>query len=161
METREVLVFDWGVSVLGVLDVNGNKYIPYHYGEDMIRGARRLISSSGTIVSFNGNKRDLMEISKILKLSSPAELQIAGEHNDMLEITSEIRWPPDPGTGSILGPGLSETYRYYFGDQTVAPPSHLEKEYEGELFKYVESNWRDCYMTAELWKKWQHGELKP
>lgn len=154
MATTEVLAFDWGVGILGVLDVNSNEYIPYHYREEMIRGAQRIVSSLGTIVSFNGNRCDLKEISKILGLSSVADLRISGVHNDMMKITSDTRWPPDPGTGSILGPGLLATYRHYFGDQTVVPSSHLQNE-------YVASNWSDCYMTAELWKKWKLGGLGP
>ncbi|OCX71258.1 hypothetical protein A6M27_14190 [Acidithiobacillus thiooxidans] len=151
MATTEVLAFDWGVGVLGVLDINGNEYIPYHYGEEMIQGAKRIVSCVGTVVSFNGNRRDLEEISKILGLSSVIDLHICGEHNDMLEITSDIRWPPRPGTASILGPGLRETYKHYFGHRTVVPPSHLSD--------YEANNWSDCHMTAELWKKWKLGNL--
>jgi len=161
MATTEVLAFDWGVSILGILDVNSNEYIPYHYGENMILGAKRITSSVGTIVSFNGNRCDLIEISRILGLSSVSEMHISGDHNDMREITSDIRWPPDPGTGSILGPGLIETYRHYFGDVAVVPPSRLQCEYEGDQFEYVASNWCDCYMAGELWKKWKRGDLRP
>ena len=154
MKMNEVLTFDWGTNIVGILDVKTQIYIPYRSGKEMIKGAERIISSVGTIVSFNGNSRDLPELSKILGLSSMNELKIQGEHNDMLEITSDIRWPPDQGTGSILGPGLEKTYKYYVEDEFIALPSHLKDEYE-------ESNWRDCYMTAELWKKWKLGELNP
>jgi hypothetical protein len=69
----------------------------------------------------------------------------------MLKITSDIRWPPDGDTGSILGPGLLKTYMHYFGDQTLLPPPHLND--------YEANNWSDCRMTAELWKKWKLVEL--
>ena len=160
VSTTEVLAFDWGINIIGVLDVNSNEYVPY-YGEEMIQGARRIVSSLGTIVSFNGDERDLSEISKILGLSSVSELNIGGEHNDMLKITSDTRWPPDPGSGSICGPGLLKTYQHYFGDMPVVPPLYLKSKYENNQLQYVESNWMDCYMAAELWKKWKLGALVP
>lgn len=150
--THEVLAFDWGTTVIGILDVNSNAYTAYRYGENMAEGAKRIISSTGTIVSFNGISRDLIEIAKILGFSSVAEMNISGEHNDMMKITSDIRWPPDPGSASIFGPGLLETYRHYFGDKPSIPPESLQDD-------YLISNWKDCYMTAELWKKWKQGEL--
>jgi hypothetical protein len=152
--TDEVLAFDWGTTVIGILDVNGNAYTAYRYGKDMVEGANRIISSAGIIVSFNGNGRDLIEVAKMLGFSSVVEMNVSGEHNDMMKITSDIRWPPDPGSASILGPGLIETYRYYFGDKLPIPPVDLQDD-------YIISNWRDCYMTAELWKKWKRGELVP
>jgi hypothetical protein len=155
----EVLAFDWGVGILGVLAINSNEYIPHHYGDEMIQGVKRIVSSLGTIVNFNGNGRDLKEISKVLGLSSVTELHISGEHNDMLEIASDIRWPPDPRTGSILGPGLRATYRHYFGDKLVVPPSHLHIKYEGNQLEYVASNWsvlydRGALEEMETWRAW-------
>jgi hypothetical protein len=67
MATTEVLAFDWGVGILGILDINTSEYIPYYYGNEMLQGAKRIVSCVGTIVSFNGNGRDLGEISKILR----------------------------------------------------------------------------------------------
>lgn len=150
--TDEVLAFDWGTTVIGILDVNNNAYTAYRYGEDMIEGAKRIIATTGTIVSFNGTGRDLIEIAKMLGFSSVAEMNVAGYHDDMMNITSDIRWPPDPGTASILGPGLHDTYTHYFGDEPPMPPEGLEDD-------YLVSNWRDCHMTAELWRKWKRGEL--
>lgn len=151
---EEVLAFDWGTTVIGVLDVSSNAYTAYRYGGDMVEGAKRITSTAGTIVSFNGKGRDLIEIAKILGFSSVAEMNVLGEHNDMMEITSNIRWPPDPGSASILGPGLIANYSYYFGDEPPIPPANMQDN-------YLISNWRDCYMTAELWKKWKRGELVP
>lgn len=152
--TDEVIAFDWGTTAIGILDVIGNVYTAYCYGAGMAEGAKRIISSTGTIVSFNGNGRDLIEIAKLLGFSSLAEMNISGKHYDMMKITSDIRWPPDPGTASILGPGLLETYKYYFGDIPPIPPMDLQDD-------YLISNWYDCYMTAELWRKWKRGELIP
>ncbi len=159
--TSEVLAFDWGTNIIGILDVLKNEYIPYINTEEMTNGAQRIVSSTGTIVSFNGNTKDLMEISKILGYSSEEELHLDCEHNDMLEITSDIRWPPKPGGGTIFGPGLRETYKHYFPDKEIALPSYLRSNEESANFEYILSNWRDCYMTAELWIKWKSGELTP
>lgn len=152
--TAEVLAFDWGTTVIGVLDINSNAYTAYRYGEDMVAGAKRIISTSGTVVSFNGNRYDLIEIAKILGYSSVSEMDVRGTHDDMLEIISDIRWPPRPGSASILGRGLPATYSYYFGEHLPLPPAGVQDD-------YLISNWRDCYMTAELWRKWKRGELVP
>ncbi len=158
MVMTEVLAFDCGDSVVGILDVNRGVYLPY-LGKERIKGAKRLVSHVGTIVSFNGSRYDLPEISKMLSLPSVTELHISGEHNDMSRIVSEIRWPPDPGTAAILGQNLDETYRYYFGDERCNPPPDLRDKYEGDQLDYIIANWRDCYMTAELWKRWRRGKL--
>jgi len=149
---NEALAFDWGTTVIGILDINSDAYTAYRYGKDMAEGARRIIASPGTIISFNGNGKDLIEIAKILDFTSVAEMNVSGQHDDMMLITSDIRWPPDPGTASILGHGLFETYKYYFGDMLPMPPVGLQDD-------YLISNWRDCYMAAELWRKWKRGEL--
>jgi hypothetical protein len=127
----------------------------------MIKGANRIVSCTGTIVSFNGKIRDIMEIYKILGFSSETDFHIDCEHNDILEITSDIRWPPRPGGGSILGPGLKEAYKHYFPDKEISPPSYLKNKDREADFEYILSNWRDCYMTAELWIKWKNEELMP
>lgn len=158
MLKSEALAFDWGTSILGILDVNRDVYFPY-LGDERTKGAKRLVSHIGAIVSFNGARYDLAEISKVLGLPPDTELHISGEHNDMSRIISEIRWPPDPGTAPILGQSLDDTYRYYFGDGPRNPPRHLSDAYEGDQLNYVIGNWWDCYMTAELWKRWRRGEL--
>ena len=150
--TNEVLAFDWGTTVIGILDVNNNAYTAYLHGEQMVEGASRIILSQGTIVSFNGKGRDLIEIARMLDFPSVSEMNISAKHDDMMEITSYIRWPPVPGSASICGPGLRETFRHYFGAMNHLPPTHLQDD-------YIVDNWRDCCMTAELWKKWKSGEL--
>ncbi len=145
----EVLSFDWGTTIVGVLDVHTAIYTPYH-GTTQIEGARRIVSCCGTIVSFNGNLYDLPQIARILGLASAEELQLRGTHDDMLEITSEVLWP---GPKTIIGSG-GLTYRYtLFCSGIPIPASPTQDVYE-------ESNWRDCYMAAELWKKWKLGELR-
>jgi hypothetical protein len=151
--TSEVLAFDWGTTIVGVLDIAHNVYTPYRSSKEMINGTKR-IASAEIIVSFGGTYRDLTELSRMLSLTCEKELSIHGHHDDMSEIISEIRWPPDPGTARILGQSLCETYRHYFGAELAIPPAHIEDEYEV-------SNWRDCHMTAELWKKWRRGDLGP
>ena len=81
-------------------------------------------------------------------------MNVQGEHNDMQEIISIIRWPPDPGTSPILGWNLISTYEYYFEEDAISPPSNLKDD-------YIINNWSDCFMTAELWKKWKQNEIKP
>jgi hypothetical protein len=117
----------------------------------MVEGAKRIVFAEGTVVSFNGTGRDLSELFELLRLNDTDRV-INATHDDMLEITSNIRWPPDPGTGPINGPGLEATYRYYFGEGPPPMPPGLADVYEA-------GNWLDCHMTAELWKKWKRGGL--
>ena len=149
---NDVLAFDWGTSIVGVLDVNADRYRAYRTSEERIAGARRIVDCAGTIVSFNGCGRDLLEFSKILGLPFEAHLTLKGIHHDMMPIISAIRWPPDPGTAPITGPNLTETYQHYFAKVLLSPPLHVTDEYEI-------SNWLDCKMATELWTRWQRGEL--
>jgi len=148
----EVLAFDWGTTIVGVLDVNSDSYRAYRTRKERIEGARRVVNCAGHILSFNGRTRDLLELSKILELPSEAHLTLQGMHHDMMPIISAIRWPPEPDTAPITGPNLTETYQHYFGKVFPAPPPHVTDEYEI-------SNWLDCKMTAALWIRWQQGEL--
>ena len=150
---QEVLAFDWGTAIIGILDVTSGTYTPYRANKRMIEGAKRLTHCAGTIVSFNGNGRDLFEIATLLGARSVAELSLRGNHDDMAEIISRIRWPPSPGTAPIVGPCLSDTYAHYFGDVRPIVPSALSDEYEAD-------NWIDCYRTAELWRKWKRDGLE-
>ena len=147
-----VLAFDWGINIVGVLDINADVYRAYRTRIERIEGAKRIVECAGIIVTFNGNGRDLVELSKILSLPAVASLTLKGTHHDMMPIISAIRWPPDPGTAPITGPNLAETYRHYFGAVVLVPPSHVTEQYEI-------SNWLDCKMTADLWNRWQRGEL--
>jgi hypothetical protein len=149
----DVLAFDWGTTIVGVLDVKANIYRAYRTREERIEGAKRIVDCAGIIVSFNGCGCDLLQLSKILGLPSAADLTLKGTHHDMMPIISAIRWPPDPGTAPIVGPGLADTYQHYFGHATPSVPAHVAESYEI-------SNWLDCKMTADLWTRWQRGELK-
>jgi hypothetical protein len=148
----EVLAFDWGIDIVGVLDINADMYRAYRTRSERIEGARRIIGCTGIIVSFNGNGYDLVELSNLLGLPSVANLNLKGTHHDMMPIISAIRWPPDPETAPITGQNLVETYRHYVGAAFPAPAPHVTDPYEI-------SNWLDCKMTAELWNRWQRGEL--
>ena len=149
---NDVLAFDWGTTIIGILDVERNVYMPNRFAEGMLDGAKRIATSVGTIVSFNGNGCDLIEIAKIVSISSKEALSLRCQHDDMAEIISAIRWPPDPGTTPIRGQNLLDTYRHYFINQKPRPPAHIDDVYELD-------NWADCYMTTELWKKWKRGEI--
>jgi hypothetical protein len=147
-ETEEVVSFDWGTTIVGVLDVHTDIYTPYR-GTRLIDGARRVAGCRGTVVSFNGNLCDLAKVAEILGLP-PSELQLSGHHDDMLEITSAVLWPgPKPILG---GGGLAERFASLCRDVQI-PSSPFPD------VPYVDDNWRDCYMAAQLWKKWRRGEL--
>jgi hypothetical protein len=150
----DVLAFDWGTEIIGVLDVSTDVYRASRSRDARVTAARRIVECAGIIVSFNGRGRDLLELSKLLALPSNSNLILKGEHHDMMPIISAIRWPPDPGTAPITGPSLAETYRHYFGDEIATPPPHMTDPYEI-------SNWLDCKMTAALWLRWRRGELTP
>ena len=65
---------------------------------------------------------------------------------DMLREASIDRWPPDPGTEPIIGTDLHGHYLHYFGTEIPEPPISVNDDYE-------RSNWRDCFMAGQLWKK--------
>jgi hypothetical protein len=65
--SEEVLSFDWGTTIIGVLDVNTDIYTPY-CGASRIDGVRRIASCCGTVVSFNGNLYDLPQMAKFLRI---------------------------------------------------------------------------------------------
>jgi hypothetical protein len=147
--SEEVLSFDWGTTIIGVLDVNTDIYTPY-CGASRIDGVRRIASCCGTAVSFNGNLYDLPQMAKFLGLASAEDLQLRGTHVDMLDITSQARWP---GPNTIIGSErLPARYASYCSDIPI-PASPVQDGYEA-------GNWRDCYMAAGLWKKWKLGELR-
>jgi hypothetical protein len=72
----------------------------------------------------------------------------------MSEIVSRVRWPPHPGTAPITGQSLPDTYRHYFGKVMSVPPPATGDEYEID-------NWKDCFMTAALWRRWKLNGLQP
>ena len=145
-KTAEILAFDVGDDIVGILDLKTGHYDPYR-GKRNTLGAQRLIDCRGVIVSFNGSRYDVPKLAKLLGKASVDELEIRAEHLDMQEVASRHQWPPNPGTNPILGRNLQNTYAHYFPDAPVidTPPS-AGSDYE-------KSNWKDCWMAAELWKK--------
>jgi hypothetical protein len=144
-----VLSFDWGTTIVGVLDVNAGIYTPYR-GSKIIEGVLRLTECIGTIVSFNGNSYDLPKMAEYIGMTSMWEMRFRGSHDDMLDITSAILWPgPTPIVGSG---GLEERFRRFCCDAELSTSPMPDDP-------YVDDNWRDCFMAAELWKKWKRGEL--
>ena len=131
---EDVLAFDVGQSIVGVLDLVTERYRPYR-GSRKIDGARRVIECEGTIVSYNGCKYDLPELAKLVKEADSGNVSIRGRHRDMREIASADRWPPDPGTKTIMGSNLRDQYEHYCGSKLPKPPDGLRDEYE-------ENNWR-------------------
>jgi len=140
----EVLAFDWGTDIVGVLDVCTGLYSSYR-GRRMSDGARRVFDCAGTIVSYNGARCDLQKLAELLSRNEEY-VKPKGRHVDMLVEASKDRWPPNPGTSPILGTDLRNQYRYFFGEQVPELPGDITDEYE-------QDNCRDCQMTAELWKR--------
>lgn len=139
---KEILAFDVGTGIVGVLNVQTGSYSAYR-GQDMLLGARRVFDCEGVIISFNGNMYDLPELAKRLD-GRNSVLEPRGKHIDMREEASRDRWPPEHDTKPILGTNLMSHYKHYFGDPLPEPPNSLKDEYE-------QSNWRDCRMAADLW----------
>lgn len=139
---NEILSFDVGTGIVGVLDVQTGSYAAYR-GQDILVGARRVFDCEGIIISFNGNTYDLPELVKRLD-GRDSVLEPRGKHIDMSEEASRDRWPPKPGTKPIQGPNLIDHYKHYRGELLPQPPDSLKDEYE-------QNNWRDCRMAADLW----------
>ncbi len=141
----EIVAFDYGGDIVGIIDVNTNAYTRYR-GECMVEGAKRILSCDGVIISFNGTRCDLPMLASLAGFSASETPPLRGIHHDMQIEASLDRWPPLPGTAPIVGPCLRDHYRHYCGNAPPNPPNCLKDEYERD-------NWLDCYMTAELWRK--------
>ena len=142
----DTLAFDVGDDIVGVLDMNTGQYEPYR-GKRKTVAAERLINCVGVLVSFNGNRYDLLRLAWLLGKTSVDELGIQAEHFDMREIASIHRWPPDPGTTPIRGESLLDTYAHYYPDEPViGPPISFSDDYDI-------SNCQDCWMAGQLWRK--------
>jgi hypothetical protein len=68
----EVLAFDWGTTIVGVLDITTDVYRAYRSRKERLEGAKRIVDCPSIIVSFNGSGRDLPELATILGLPPPA-----------------------------------------------------------------------------------------
>ena len=141
----EILAFDYGEDIVGVIDLNTDVYVLYR-GKCMVEGAQRILACEGIIVSFNGTSYDLPKLAKVAGLSASDTPSLRGAHHDMRIEASRDRWLPRPGTAPIVGSSLRDHYRHYCGPSSVEAPDFLDDEYE-------RSNWLDCYMAAELWRK--------
>ena len=141
----EMLAFDYGEDIVGVIDLNTDAYTRYR-GECMIEGAKRILACDGIIVSFNGTGYDLPKLAKLAGLSASDTPSLRGIHHDMQIEASRDRWPPATRNCSYRRPGLRDHYRHYCGLSPAEPPGWLDCEHE-------RNNWLDCYMIAELWRK--------
>ena len=141
----EILAFDYGEDIVGMIDLNTDTYTRYR-GERMVEGAKRILACDGIVVSFNGTYYDLPKLAKVAGLSASDKPSLRGIHHDMQIEASRERWPPRPGTAPIVGCCLRDHFRHYCGDSSAEPPDWLDYDHEG-------NNWLDCYMTAELWRK--------
>lgn len=142
---NEILAFDVGIDIVGMIDLRTNSYFRYR-GKGKVRGALRILDCVGIVISFNGTRYDLPELMKLTGLTDPASQRLRGTHYDMMVEASRDRWPPEPGTQPIAGTSLLKHWQHYFGDRLAQPPCGLDDEYEL-------ANWWDCYMAAELWRE--------
>ena len=142
----ELLAFDVGVDIVGILDLRTDAYFCFR-GARKPDGARRILDCDGVIISFNGIRYDLPELAKIIGAADADAPPLKGTHCDMRIHAGRDRWPPrDEADDRILGPDLRDHFQHYFGWPPPDPPDHIDDDYE-------RSNWRDCHMAAELWKR--------
>lgn len=132
---HDVLAFDTGTSIIGIFSVKKNEYRAY-YGDDRKKAAQRLVRAK-EIVSYNGNRYDLADISRALGLPENQLPPLKGIHHDM----REIHWV------NILGSNLRCTYGLYYPDVPNFPQT------------YESSNQMDCYMAWKLWECWKAGRF--
>src|SRR3990172_5676164 len=126
--SRDTLVIDIGQNLVGVYSVANRKYVPYR--GDRIRLAIERIEKAIEVVTYNGNRYDIVELQKFKTgLGIEGELKIRGRHTDMQEVCWSTR---------ILGSSLSNTYNYHFSTVPPFPDTH-----EG-------SNRTDVYKTFKL-----------
>ena len=140
-----LLAFDVGVDIVGIIDLRTDTYDCYR-GPRMIEGARRILDCDGVVISFNGIRYDMPELAKIAGITDADALPLKGTHYDMRVHACRDRWPPrDEEDKPILGPDLRNHYQHYFGQPPPDPPGHLDD--------YERSNWHDCHMAGELWRR--------
>ena len=87
-----VLAFDTGIAIVGILDVNTGAYTAYR-DPAWTAGATRLLECDGVIVSFNGNRYDLYDLARIIGAPSPDDLNLRGIHCDMRRLHPNIAGP--------------------------------------------------------------------
>ena len=141
----EILAFDYGEDIVGMIDLNTDTYTRYR-GECMVEGAKRILPGDDIIVSFNGTGYDLPRLANLAGISASDTLALRSIHHCMQVEASRDRLPPLPGTAPIMDSGLRDHYRHYYGHLPPEPPGRLTEEYE-------RSNWLDCYMATETWRK--------
>ena len=140
------MAFDLGIDIVGIIDLRTDAYACYP-GARMPDGARRILGCDGVVISFNGIRYDLPALAKVVGVADADALSLKGTHCDVRIHACSDRWPPRDGEdGSILGPDLRDHYRHHFGWPPPDPPRRLDNDYE-------RSNWRDCHMAAELWRR--------
>ena len=149
LQGMEVLAFDTGTTIVGVLDLNTGIYTPYRkHGEPpWTKGAERVIECDGIVVSFNGNRVRLAPLGRDHRSGVGGQTSVEGRplrhESDRLERSLATR----SGHRADMGQRLTLTYKHYFPDDDVpVPPASITDPYE-------QDNWRDCWLAATLWKK--------
>ena len=134
----KTIIIDVGQNLVGVYSVATRKYVPYRGVR--IQKAIDRIEKAKEIVTYNGNRYDIVELGKFKKeFGIAGELTIRGRHTDMQEICWSTR---------ILGSSLYNTYNYHFSTMPSFPDTH-----EG-------NNRTDVYRTFKLWKLWKQKRLR-
>ena len=139
---KEILVFDVGENIIGMIDLNTDTYSHYR-GPRMVR-SQRILDCQGIVISFNGStgtgrpwQRLLGLPTRPLYLSAPLRYAGRGIPRSLASGTRDR---------SDSGQNLQETYWNYFRDSPPDPPDYLDDDYERD-------NWSDCYMAAALWRR--------
>ena len=133
----KTLVLDVGQSIIGIYCVQHRRYDAY---QDVrrIHGLRR-IARAGELITYNGDRYDLTEISLLSERLGYAAFKLPPRHVDMRTVC----WGPH-----IIGSSLENTYERQFG--SIPSPST----------SYEEDCRRDVRMTFELWSAWCRRALK-
>lgn len=128
------LVIDVGQSIVGIQDARRGRYIAY-YGDKRRRALERL-EETDEVITYNGNRYDVLELDKLSVKLRDTNFRMKGVHTDMREFC----WP------GILGSSLVSTYKKHIGAEIKFPDT-----YEG-------LNRSDVFMTKMLWLHWKKHE---
>ena len=89
----ELLAFDVGVDIVGILDLRTDAYVSFR-GTRKPDGARRILDCDGVVISFNGIRYNLPELAKITGVADDDAPPPKGTHCDMRIHACRDRWPP-------------------------------------------------------------------
>jgi hypothetical protein len=149
--TRSTLAIDVGDTIIGIYCLEAGAYTAYRpppFAQDdseILRAIARIQAADEAVFFLGTNFNDLRELGRFARLKDRQELPLKADAVvDMARICSPRLWQT-----------LFACYEYHFGPwirPVLVPP--IEDD-------YVYRNYRDCSMTAQLWRKWKAGKLRP